>query len=184
MEERERCARAFIQRVQRVDSWLFSPEGNKQFYHAGMEVEDIDVLVDLARVGEKKALKIVRTRMRHLHKEAYKKALREGRTVLMVPTSVRELALEVFIYGEPHAKSGPKPTTNGLRNTTIALLVKWVNEGFGYPVYTRVEHRGNPDAPMTAFRLVGDEVGLDERTVEDIYSGCKKMLDRSARGPR
>lgn len=174
MDERERHARAFVQRVQRNQPWLLSEEGNEQFYHAQMAVEDIEVLVELARMGEKKALEIVRAHAEHLHQEA----LRTGRVSVEVPTSLHELALEVFIYGPPKGKSGPKPTRNSLRRTTIALLVKWVCKVFRFPIFANVEHRGNPDAPMTALRLVGEELGLSERTVEEIWIERKEMATR------
>jgi len=162
--EPEKRAREFVQRVKRNFPWLFSKEGNKRFFHGHMEVQDVRLLVDLARDGEKKALEILRKLARQWHQEA----IRAGRGVLQVPTSLHELALEVFIYGPPKAKRGPKATHESLRYAATALLVKIVNQDFGFPVYANVEHRGDKDAPMTALRLVGEELDLSERTIEDI----------------
>jgi hypothetical protein len=85
---------------------------------------------------------------------------------------VTQLALEIFFDGPPKAKSGSSPKDLGLRNLIIKRLVKKIARDYGFPEYNNPEHRGNPDAPMSACRLVGEELGLDERTVEDI------LLDR------
>jgi hypothetical protein len=143
------------------------------------KAEDVDVLVALAFEREKNALEILRAYVRRL----YKSAQRARGASVEIPASVRELMFEVFINGEPRAKPGPKPTTSGQRNTTIASLVMWVSKAYGFPIYGNAEHRGNPNAPMTALRLVGEEAGLDELTVEEIYVGRLAMLKRSARGP-
>jgi hypothetical protein len=153
MDERERRARAFVQRFLQHNPEKFSPEGNERFYDKRMEAADIDVLVALAFDGDKKALNVLRASLR-LQRE---QAIFDGHASLTIPPSVRELMFEVFLNGEPRAKTGPKPTRNGQRNTSIALMVKWVGEGFGFPIYGNIDGRDNPDAPMSAIRLVGEE---------------------------
>ena len=43
-----------------------------------------------------------------------------------------------------------------------------MSQDFGFPKYGNPERRGNADAPMSACRLVAEELGLSERTVEEI----------------
>jgi hypothetical protein len=78
----------------------------------------------------------------------------------------------------PKAKSGTSPKDTDLKYTTIALLVKIVSRDYGFPEYSNPEHRGNPDAPMSACGLVADELGLSERTVEEIWADRKAMVTR------
>ena len=82
----------------------------------------------------------------------------------------------VVIDGPPKAKSGPSPKDAELRYTTIALLMKTVSEDYGFPEYTPPAHRGNPDAPMSACRLVAEELGLSDRTVEEIWAERKASV--------
>jgi hypothetical protein len=62
---------------------------------------------------------------------------------------------------------------------TIALLLKMVKRDFGFPEYSNPEHRGNPDAPMSACRLVAEETGLSERDGRRDLGGAE-----DARHPR
>jgi len=50
-EDRERLAREAVRKVLRDAPWQFSKEGNRQFFRDHMEVENIDMLVALARAG-------------------------------------------------------------------------------------------------------------------------------------
>ena len=63
-----------------------------------------------------------------------------------------------------------------MRYTTIAVLVKTVSEDYGFPEYTPPEDRGNPDAPMSACRLVAEELRLSERRVEEIRAERKASV--------
>jgi hypothetical protein len=173
-QDRERQARAHVRAKLRDYSWLFSPEGNEKFYRAHMEVADDETLVELARAGEKTALGLLRKRLRLLHEAA----LREGQTRLLVPTCAHELALEVFLYGLPRAKSGPKPTRSGLRDISIALLVQTIHADYGFPIDVNPQHRGSPDAPLSAIRLVASEMGLGEAAVDKIWRDRKAMVRR------
>jgi hypothetical protein len=98
---------------------------------------------------------------------------------LIVCRSLHEFVWEYFIDGPPAAKSGPGPKDIGLRHTTIALFVKMVSREYGFPEYTSPEYRGDPNAPMSACRLVAEEIGLSESAVEKIWRSRKKMVMRS-----
>jgi hypothetical protein len=171
-QDRERQARAHVRAALKRHSWLFSPEGNEKFYRAHMEVADDEILAEMARVGEKTALEILRKRLRLL----YETAVREGRPDWPVHERVNLLALEVFIYGLPKARSGPKPTRTGLRKTSIALLVQTIHVDYGFPIYGGAANRGNPNAPLSAQRLVGEELGLTEHAVDQIWRDRRGML--------
>jgi hypothetical protein len=86
---------------------------------------------------------------------------------------------EYFIDGPPNAKSGSSSKDTELRYQTIALLVKIVSQDYGFPEYRNSEHRGRKDGPMTACKLVAEELGLAERTVEDIWGDRKSSVTRS-----
>ena len=172
--ERERLAREAVRKTLKKQPWLFTKEGSQRFYRAHMEAEDIGVLVDLARDGDKDALEIVRQYVRGLRKYARE----SGLNVFQIPVSVTGLALEILTDGPPKAKSGSSPKDIGLKHLTIALLVKIVSQNYGFPEYSNPEHRGNPDAPMSACRLVAEETGLSESTVEKIWADHKEMVTR------
>ena len=58
----------------------------------------------------------------------------------------------------------------------ITLLVETVSQDYGFPEYSNPQHRGNPDAPMSACRLVAEETGLSERRVEEIWGDRKASV--------
>jgi hypothetical protein len=178
--ERERLAREAVQKVKKNAAALFSKETSQRFYRAHMEVEDIDTLVALARDGDKDALEILKKHTRGLRKYARD----SGLNVMQVPASLSELALEILTDGPPKAKPGTGPKDTGLSYVTIALLVKMVRDDYGFTEYTRSEHRGNPDAPMSAIRLVAEEVELSERTVEEIWAEHKEGVTRQRDRPQ
>jgi hypothetical protein len=171
--DREKRARDAVQATRQKLPWLFSREGNENFYRAHMEAADDEVLAELACAGEKMALEILRKRVRFLCEGAD----REGRDVILHPRVVM-LAVEVFSYGPPKTLPGSKPTRTSARNTAIALLVKIVHEDYGFPLYVQPEHRGDRAAPMTAHRLVGEELCLNERAIERIWRDRKDMVTR------
>jgi hypothetical protein len=172
LEDRERLAREAVRKVKKNMSWLFTKEGSQQFYRARMEVENIEILVALAREGDKDALEILRK---------YAGGARRAR--MNVPADLHEFVWEWFIDGPPKAKSGTSPKDTGLKHHAIALLVKIVSRDYGFPEYNNAEHRGNPDAPMSACRLAAEELGLSERTVEEIWADRKAMVTGSADRP-
>ncbi len=92
---------------------------------------------------------------------------------MTVPPELLEFALEYFIDGKPKAPSGSSPKDTVTRDLAIAALVKIVHQDFGFPEYRNPEWRGEKAGPMTACRLVAEEFGLAERTVEDIRSAHK-----------
>lgn len=170
-EDRERLARESVRKALKNADWLFTREGNRQFYRSHMEVADVERLVELAREGDKDALEILR-----------KHAAGARRAGMNAPRALHEFVWECFVDGPPKAPSGPSPKDTGLRNTTIALLVKMVHEDHGFPVYPRAEHHGDPTAPPSACRLVAEELGLGETWVAEIWDDRKAMIARS-RGP-
>ena len=171
-EDRERLAREAVRKVLRDAPWQFSKEGNRQFFRDHMEVENIDMLVALARAGDKDAVEILRKCARHARSAGTK-----------VPPDLHEFVWEWFLDGPPKAKSGSSPKDTELRYTAIARRVQIVSEDYGFPEYSNPEHRGNPDAPMSACRLVAEELGLSVRMVEEIWADRKASLTRRHRPP-
>jgi hypothetical protein len=172
LEDRERLAREAVRKAKKNAPWLFSKEGSQRFYRAHMEAADVETLVALAREGDKDAREILRK---------YARGARAAR--MNVPTDLHEFVWEYFIDGPPKAKTGSSPKDTGLKYQTIALLVKIVSGDYGLPEYSNPEHRGNPEAPMSACRLVAEELGLSERTVEEIWADRKAMVTRPRRPP-
>ena len=102
---------------------------------------------------------------------------------MKVPPDLHEFVWEWFLDGPPKAKSGSSPKDTELRYTAIARRVQIVSEDYGFPEYSNPEHRGNPDAPMSACRLVAEELGLSVRMVEEIWADRKASLTRRHRPP-
>ena len=172
LEDRERLAREAVRKLVQNAPWWFSKEGNQQFFRARMEMENINMLVALARAGDKHAVEILR------------KCARGARSAGMkVPPDLDEFVWEWFIDGPPKAKSGSSPKDTELRYTAIAWLVKSVSEDYGFPEYSNPEHRGDPNAPMSRCRLVAEELRQSVRTVEEIWADRKASLTRRHRPP-
>jgi hypothetical protein len=167
LQDRERLAREAVRAAKKNAAALFTKETSQRFYRAHMEMADIETLVALAREGDKDAVEILRTRARE--------AARAG---VKVSGDFHEFVWEWFLDGPPKAKSGSGPKDIGLYHLTIALLVKMVSRDFGFPEYSNPEHRGADTGPMTACRLVAEELGLSERTVEAIWRDRKEMVTR------
>jgi hypothetical protein len=168
--DRDARAREAVRRALKNGPWLFSKEGNRKFFRAHLETEDPRFLVLAAREGDADAIEILRNYARG--------ARRAG---MNVPTELHEFVWEYFIDGRPKAKSGTSSKDTDLRYTGIALLVKIVHLEYGFPLITQPQDRDNPDAPMTACRLVGEETGLGERRVEEIWGerGAAVMARRA-----
>lgn len=165
MTDQEQKAREAVRRVIRNLPDLFSKEGNQRFFRSHMEVQDVEFLVAAAREGDKDAVEILR---------GHARGARRAR--MNVPDALHEFVWEFFIDGPPKAKSGPSSKDSDLRYQTIALLVKIVSRDYGFPEYRNVEHRGSSSGPMTAILLVAEELGLSERTVEDIWADRKAIV--------
>jgi hypothetical protein len=164
-DDREARAREAVRRVTRNAPQLFSKEISRKFYRARMEAAEVDTLVALAREGDKDALEILR-----------KHARGASRARVNVPWSFHEFVWECFIDGPPAAKSGLSPKDMGLKHLTIALMVKVVITDFGFPEYRNAEHRGEKSGPISACLLVAQELGLDERWVEEIWAERKASV--------
>lgn len=163
--EREARAREAVRRVMRKKPHLFSKEFSRKLYRAGMEVADVDTLVALAREGDKDALDILRQHAR---------GARGAR--MNVPLSLHEFVWEYFIDGPPSAKSGLSPKDMELKHQTIAIMVKIVSRDYGFPEYRSAEHRGERSRPISACLLVAQELGYDERWVEEIWADRKASV--------
>jgi hypothetical protein len=167
-DDREKRAREFVRKSVRHVPWLFSKEGNQRFFRAHMEVADIEVLVALAREGDKDALEILR-----------KYAGGARRAGMHVPTELHEFVWDYFIDGPPKAKSGTSPKDTELKNQTIGVLVKVVSRDYGFSEYRNPQHRGADAGPMSACLLVAEELRLSERTVEEIWVSRKASILRT-----
>jgi hypothetical protein len=164
-DNQEARAREAVRRVVRTKPHLFSKEFGREFYRAVMEVADVDTLVGLAREGDKDALDILR------------KHARGARGARMnVPLSLHEFVWEYFIDGPPRAKSGLSTKDMELKHQTIAVMVKIVSQDYGFPEYRNAEHRGARSGPISACLLVAQELGLDERWVEEIWADRKASV--------
>jgi hypothetical protein len=91
-DDREARAREAIRRVMRNASRLLTKEFSRKFYRARMEVAEVDMLVALAREGDKDALEVLR-----------KHARGASRAGMNVPRSLHEFVWEYFLDGSPKA---------------------------------------------------------------------------------
>jgi hypothetical protein len=164
-EDREARAREAVRRMVRNAPQLRSKDFSRKFFRVRMEVEEVDTLVALAREGDKDALEILR-----------KHARGASRARMNVPRSLHEFVWEYFIDGPPKAKSGSSPKDMELKHQTIALMVKIVSQDFGLPEYRNAEHRGEKSGPISACLLVAQELGLSERSVEEIWAERKTSV--------
>jgi hypothetical protein len=167
---REEQARRAVRQVKGKLDWLFSKEGSRDFYSTHLEAAGVDLLVDLARDGDREALDILRKHARGWHQDA----LNDKASEVKVPNSLLQLLFEIFIYGLPKAKRGTGPKDTALRYQAITVLVRFVSENFGFPEYTQPQDRDNPDAPLTSSRIVGEEFGLSPRWIEEISASRKR----------
>jgi hypothetical protein len=162
MPDQEAAAREAVRRIMRNLPQLFSKEFGRKFHRARMEVEEVDVLVALARDGDKDALEILRTHARGAR-----------RARMNVPQSFHEFVWEYFIDGPPKAQSGLSPKDIWLNHLTVALLVRMVSRDYGLPEYRNAEHRGTGSGPISACLLVAQELNKSERWVEEIWADKK-----------
>jgi hypothetical protein len=163
-DDRVARAREAVRKVKRNPSGLFTKEVGQKFYRAFVEVQDVDMLVALAREGDKDAMEVLRKHARGARGAG-----------MVVSPSLHEFVWEWFIDGPPKAKSGSHPKDTAWRDIFIAWMVKIVSQDFGLPEYRNPEHRGE-DGPMTAPLLVAQELGLSDRTVEDIWAAHKPSI--------
>jgi hypothetical protein len=165
--EREALAREDVRKVKKNAAALFTKEFNQRNYRAYMERESIERLVELARAGDKDAVEFL---------------LNRGRVArslgVTIPTCFHEFVWEWFLDGPPKASPGSSPKDTGLKHLTIALLVKLVSKDHGFPEYGGPDQRGDPNAPMTACRLVAEELGLSESWVIRIWDEYKEIVLR------
>jgi hypothetical protein len=170
LQDRERLAREAVRKAQKNLPGMFSKEGSRRFFRALIERENPEMLVQLARGGDKDALEILG-----------KYARGAARAGMEVPTELHEFVWECFIDGPPKARSGSSPKDAGLRDLNIALLVNIVTKDYEFPESRNPEHRGQKTGPMSACRLVAEEMGLSEARVEEIWRHHKPAIIRRSR---
>jgi len=158
VDDKEKRAREAVRRIRKNLPWLFSKEGNRRFFRAPLETMEPEVLVAAAREGDSDAIEILKNYARG--------ARRSG---MHVPQALHEFVWEWFLDGPPKAKSGQSPKDTELRKQTIRIMVKIVAE-YGFNVSRNAEHRGRKDGPMTAQKLLAEELGLAETTVTDLWN--------------
>jgi len=165
LQDREWLAREAVRKGKKNAASLFTKESSQQFYRWHMERQSTEKLVELARAGDKEAAKFL---------------LNRGRVARSlgtpVPTCFQEFVWEWFLDGPPKANPGSSPKDTGLKHLTIALLVKMVIKEHGFPEYTAPEWRDVPGAPMSACRLVAQELELSESWVEKIWAEFKDTV--------
>jgi hypothetical protein len=169
-DNREARAREAVRKVMRNAGALFEKQTSRKFYRKRMEVENVETLVALAREGDKDALDLLREYARGARRHEH----------LKVPRAFHEFVWDFFVDGPPPAKSGVNPKDVGLKHLTIALLVRMVTRDYGFPEYRNPEHRGVKGGPISACLLVAQEIGLEERTVEEIWADRKASVLRAS----
>jgi hypothetical protein len=175
MDEQERQAREMVRQFKRDYPEHLEAAGNRKLYNRRMAGYSNELICIFARHGDKYALKIARKRaLKAMESAVMGLAWSDNETVQdlfhVVPPELVELALEIFVHGEPEGKRGPSDKSYWLRNQAIAHLVRQVAESFGFPIHMPYADRGNDSGrPMTACRIVGEELGLDDETIEGIH---------------
>jgi hypothetical protein len=164
-DDREQHAREAVRRAKRNLPWMFSKEGNREWYRAHLARQTPEFLVAAGWEGDEDCIDLLR-----------KYAREARRTGQEVPRELAELVWELFIDGKPKAKPGSSAKDSSLRNLGIALLVKIVRDDFGFPEYRNPEYRGETEGPMTGCRLVAEEMGLSESRVEKIWTDRKASV--------
>jgi hypothetical protein len=165
LQDREWLAREAVRKAKKNAASLFTKESSQQFYRWHMERQSTEKLVELARAGDKEAAEFLLNRGRVARS-----------TGAPVPRCFQEFVWEWFLDGPPKATPGSSPKDTGLKHLTIALLVKMVIQDHGFPECTSPEWRGVLDAPMSACRLVAEEMELSESWVEKIWAEYKESL--------
>jgi hypothetical protein len=165
--EREALAREAVRKAKKNAATLFTKESSQQFYRWHMERQSTEKLVELARAGDKEAVEFLLNRGRVARN-----------TGAPIPRCFQEFVWEWFLDGPPKTTPGSSPKDTGLKYLTIAVLVKMANKEHGFPEYSAPEWRGVADAPMTACRLVAEELELSEEWVIKIWIEYKEIVLR------
>ena len=159
-QQQAATARRFVRsKVERLPEF-FSKTGNREFFKAQLQVQKIEIVLAAARKGDRDALEILREHVRG-----------NGHSL---SDDLHAFILQCFIDGAPKASPGAKPKDTLLRDQMIAMLVRFVNVTYGFPIYRNAEHRGEETGPITACRIVGEEVGLSEDRIEKICAAYRK----------
>ena len=159
-----------MQQVKEKHGWLLSKEGNPKISSTRtFEAADVENLGGSgARTANREALDILRKHARRWHQDA----LNDKAPEVKVPNALLQLLFEIFIYGPPKAKRGVGPKDTLLRYQTHPRpRPRLVHQDFGCSprLHTNPEpSRRSGIAPLSACRLVGEELGLDDRGVEEI----------------
>jgi hypothetical protein len=95
-----------------------------------------------------------------------------------VPDEFHAFVWEYFIDGPPKAPPGPKAQDTLLRDMIVVVLVKIVNEDFGFQVHRAIEHHGSKTGPFSACAIVAQELHLGESNVQDIWAAGRANAGR------
>ena len=122
-DDREERARSAVRRTKKNLPWLFTKDGSQRYFRSRLEVQELELLIGVAREGNADALKFLREHARG--------ARRAG---MNVPDEFHAFVWEYFIDGPPITPSGPKHQDLFLRDMSIVSLVKIVSE-CGFPIH-------------------------------------------------
>ena len=128
------------------------------------------LLIAAARMGDAEAIALLREYARSM-----------GRAGMQVPGALDQFFREYVIYGAPPANRAWRSARDTeLRNIMIGFLVWAIADKYGFPLYQNAEYR-DTNGPMTACHIVGKELELSPRTVEEIYRKWKAALNKELR---
>jgi hypothetical protein len=182
--DREKRARAAVREIRQKTPWLLSLKaGPQKYFSSRLQAEDFEFFVAIADEGDPQMIDILLAAARKGDRFAID-ILREHvlRAGMNVSDEIHAFLREFFIDGPPKRRPGVPPSrAMDLRNESIARLVKMVNKDYGINIYRNPEHRGRKDGPMTAIKLVAEELGLSEGRVEEIQGPSRGRRKRRRR---
>jgi hypothetical protein len=167
VDDREQRARAEVRRAKKNFPW-FSKDGILRWLQfEPNHPAALRLLVAAARSGDAEAIELLREYDRNVR-----------RAGMQVSGALREFIRDYFDDGSPPANRAWKSVRDTkLRNVMIGFLVWAIADKYGFPVYQNAEYR-DTNGPMTACRIVGEELELRPRTVEEIYGKWKEALNK------
>jgi hypothetical protein len=157
-QQQVEIARRFVR--SRLENSIPSTKEHRQFIRDQLKIEKIEVVLAAARRGDRDAMEILRERARVSSEN--------------LSVDFYAFVLECFIDGPPKASPGVKSKDAFFRDQIIAMFVKFVSVTYGFPIYRNPEHRGEESGPVTACKIIGDELGLSEDRVQKIWEADRR----------